>query len=76
VAYQIYPNDVVIFGERREAMSKLDLTREEEKMLLEILERYYPNMRREVVNTDDREYRRALKQQETFMKEMIDRLGK
>ncbi len=57
-------------------MSKLDLTREEEKMLLNILERYYPNMRREVVNTDDREFRRALKQQETFMKDMIDRLEK
>ena len=57
-------------------MSKLDLTREEEKMLLTILERYYPNMRREVVNTDDREFRRALREQETFMKDMIDRLSK
>jgi len=57
-------------------MSKLDLTREEEKMLLGLLERYYPNLRREVVNTDDREFRRALKEQEAFMKSIIERLQK
>jgi len=57
-------------------MSKLDLTREEEKLLLEILERYFPNLRMEVVNTDDREFRRQLKQREVFMKELIDRLKK
>ena len=42
--------------------------------LLEILERYYPSLRIEVVNTDDREFRRALKQRETFMKDLITRL--
>ena len=57
-------------------MSKLDLTREEEKMLLTLLERYYPNLRREVVNTDDREFRRSLKEQEAFMKSIIERLQK
>jgi len=55
-------------------MSTLDLTREEERHLLEILERYYPSLRIEVVNTDDREFRRALKQRETFMKDLIARL--
>ncbi|MCX5827132.1 MAG: hypothetical protein NTV58_03905 [Deltaproteobacteria bacterium] len=55
-------------------MSTLELTREEEKQLLEILERYYPSLRIEVVNTDDREFRRALKQRETFMKDLITRL--
>jgi hypothetical protein len=55
-------------------MSKLDLTREEEKLLLEILERYYPNLRMEVVNTDDRVFRRELKQREAFMKDLIERL--
>jgi hypothetical protein len=57
-------------------MSKLDLTREEEKMLLGLLERYYPNLRREVVNTDDREFRRSLREQEAFMKSIIERLQK
>jgi hypothetical protein len=55
-------------------MSKLDLTREEERLLLEILERYFPNLRMEVINTDDREFRRQLKQREIFMKDLIDRL--
>ncbi|HOF05150.1 MAG TPA: hypothetical protein PK175_06310 [Syntrophales bacterium] len=55
-------------------MSKLELTREEEKQLLEILERYYPSLRIEVVNTDDREFRRSLKQREAFMKDLIGRL--
>jgi hypothetical protein len=55
-------------------MSTLELTREEEQHLLEILERYYPSLRIEVVNTDDREFRRALKQREIFMKDLITRL--
>jgi len=55
-------------------MSTLELTREEERHLLEILERYYPSLRIEVVNTDDREFRRALKQREAFMKDLIARL--
>jgi len=55
-------------------MASLELTREEERELLEVLERYYPALRIEIANTDDREFRRALKKREAFMKEMIDRL--
>jgi len=55
-------------------MSKLNLTPEEEKKLLEVLERYYPMLRIEIVNTDDREFRRSLKEREAFMKELIERL--
>lgn len=55
-------------------MSKLNLTPEEEQKLLVILERYYPMLRIEIVNTDDREFRRSLKEREAFMKELIDRL--
>jgi len=55
-------------------MSKLNLTPEEEKKLLEVLERYYPMLRIEIVNTDDREFRRSLKEREVFMKEIIERL--
>ena len=55
-------------------MSKLNLTPDEEQKLLEILERYYPMLRIEIVNTDDREFRRSLKEREVFMKEMIERL--
>jgi hypothetical protein len=55
-------------------MLALELNPEEAKVLLEILERYYPELRREVVNTDDREYRRSLKVTEQYMKQIIDRL--
>jgi hypothetical protein len=52
-------------------MSSLELTQVEERELLEVLERYYPALRIEIANTDDREFRRALKQREAFMKAMI-----
>jgi hypothetical protein len=56
------------------AMSKLNLTPEEEQKLLELLERYYPALQIEIINTDDRELRRYLKEREAFMKELIGRL--
>ncbi|HNQ85083.1 MAG TPA: hypothetical protein PLP82_04130 [Deltaproteobacteria bacterium] len=55
-------------------MSRLNLTPDEEHKLLEVLERYYPMLRIEIVNTDDREFRRSLKEREAFMKELIERL--
>jgi hypothetical protein len=55
-------------------MTNVEFTPEEAKQLLEVLERYYPALRIEVVNTDDREFRRALKVRESFMKDMITRL--
>jgi hypothetical protein len=56
------------------AMSKLNLTPEEEQKLLEILEKYYISLKVELVHTDDREYRRSLKEREAFMREIIERL--
>jgi hypothetical protein len=55
-------------------MSKLNLTPEEEQKLLEVLERYHPALQVEIINTDDREFRRALKEREAFMKGLIERL--
>ncbi len=55
-------------------MSKLNLTPEEEQKLLEILEKYYISLKVELVHTDDREYRRSLKEREAFMREIIERL--
>ncbi|MCX7635891.1 MAG: hypothetical protein N2Z74_09160 [Syntrophales bacterium] len=55
-------------------MSGIEFTLDEAKQLLEILERYYPALRIELANTDDREFRRALKVREAFMREMIGRL--
>lgn len=55
-------------------MSAFELNQEEARQLLEVLERYYPSLKIELANTDDRELRRALKVRETFMREMIKRL--
>jgi hypothetical protein len=55
-------------------MSKLELTPDEDKELLAILERYIYDLRREIVNTDDREFRRFLRSREEFMSGLINRL--
>jgi hypothetical protein len=57
-------------------MPTYELTVEEQKTLLEILERYHPDLRMEIANTDDREFRRHLKQREAVMAALIDRLKK
>ena len=55
-------------------MSKLTLTPEEEQELLAILERYLLDLRIEIVHTDNREFRRALKDREVFTRTLIERL--
>ncbi|MGA2333720.1 MAG: hypothetical protein ABSG75_18435 [Syntrophales bacterium] len=55
-------------------MSKLELTPDEEKELLAILERYHHDLRVEIVNTDDREFRRFLRKREEIMSGLINRL--
>jgi hypothetical protein len=55
-------------------MSKLNLTPDEEKKLLEILERSHYALRVEIIHSDDREFRRSLKEREVFMLDLIERL--
>jgi hypothetical protein len=55
-------------------MAKLELTPDEEKELLAILERYRHDLRIEIVNTDDREFRRFLRKREEFLQDLINRL--
>lgn len=55
-------------------MPKLELSPDEEKELLAILERYIYDLRVEIVNTDDREFRKFLRKREEFMRSLIDRL--
>lgn len=57
-------------------MPKLNLTPNEEIQLLEVLERYYPELQRETADTDSKEFRKALKEREAFMKDLISRLKK
>ena len=55
-------------------MSTLELTPEEGKTLLEFLERYLSNLRIEIVNTDDREFRRDLRRREEIIRAIFGRL--
>ena len=55
-------------------MSTLDLTPDEGKALLEFLERYLSNLRIEIVNTEDREFRRSLRQREDIIRAITGRL--
>jgi hypothetical protein len=55
-------------------MAKLELTPDEEKELLAILDRYRHDLRIEIVNTDDREFRRFLRKREEFLHDLINRL--
>ena len=55
-------------------MAKLELTPDEEKELLAVLERYRHDLRVEIVNTDDREFRRFLRKREEFLHDLINRL--
>jgi len=55
-------------------MDRLHLTNQEEGELLTILERYLPDLKHEIANTDRKEFRRDLKDREVFMTELINRL--
>lgn len=57
-------------------MPTFELNSEEQKLLLEVLERADYNLRVEIVNTDKREFRRELKQRELLMEEIIERVKK
>lgn len=55
-------------------MDKLQLEPQEEGELLMILERYLPDLKSEIANTDRKEFRKELKDREIFMEKLISRL--
>jgi hypothetical protein len=55
-------------------MEKLNLTSQEKDDLLMVLERYLPDIRSEIANTDRKEFRKELKEREVFMADLIGRL--
>jgi len=55
-------------------MSKLNLTPEEETKILEILERYLPELENETVHTDNKELRNFFKERQAFMQDLMRRL--
>jgi hypothetical protein len=55
-------------------MSKLNLTPEEEVKVLEILERYLPELESETVHTDNKALRKFFMERKAFMQELMRRL--
>jgi len=55
-------------------MGKLNLTPEEEAKVLEILERYLPELEHETVHTDSKELRKFFMERKAFMQELLRRL--
>jgi hypothetical protein len=55
-------------------MSRINFTPGEEKELLQILERYLPDLEREMADTERKEFRQELKKREVIMIDLIKRL--
>lgn len=55
-------------------MSKINLTPAEEEEMLLILERYLPDLEREMADTDRKEFLHALKKRADIMRDWIKRL--
>ena len=55
-------------------MSRINLTPSEENELLQILERYLPELETEMADTDSKDFRHALQERVVFMKDLIKRL--
>jgi len=55
-------------------MGKLNLTPEEEAKVLEILERYLPELEHEAVHTDNKALRKFFMERKEFMQELMRRL--
>ena len=55
-------------------MSKINLTHKEEEELLRILERYIPDLEREMADTDNKKFLHALEERATIMRDLIKRL--
>jgi hypothetical protein len=55
-------------------MPQIELTPQETEMLRDILVRYLPELRREIADTDKKEFRRYLQGMEVFMNDFIQRL--
>jgi hypothetical protein len=60
--------------ERMKRMVQIEITSEEAQMLMEILEAYLSDLRMEIADTEQMDFREGLKRREVFLKELIQRL--
>ena len=56
-------------------MAAIDLTPKEVEMLRDIVARYLPDLRVEIADTDDKEFRQFLQGRKDFMQDLVQRLG-
>lgn len=56
-------------------MSTIMLNDQEQQFLLEMLQKEIPNLREEILHTDDHDYRVFLKERERFVKELAQKLS-
>ncbi|HOW54742.1 MAG TPA: hypothetical protein PLR60_08800 [Syntrophorhabdaceae bacterium] len=57
-------------------MVSFEMNDEESKLLLNVLERYHSHLEVEIVRTNRREFRDALKEREKQLKGLIERMKK
>lgn len=55
-------------------MSRINMTPKEEEGMLQILERYLPDLEREMSETDRKEFLHALEERAIIMRDLIKRL--
>jgi uncharacterized small protein (DUF1192 family) len=55
-------------------MSKITLTIKEEEEMLRILERYLPDLEREMADTDSKKFLHELEERAAIMRDLIKRL--
>jgi len=51
-----------------------EMTKDEANIVQNVIERYLYHLQVEIMHTDKREFRDALKQREKFLKDIIDRM--
>jgi hypothetical protein len=55
-------------------MITFEMTKDEANIVQNVIERYLYHLQVEIMHTDKREFRDALKHREKFLKDIIDRL--
>ena len=57
-------------------MAQIELTDQEAELLRNVLEEYVSDLRMEVSNTDNMDFREALKEKERILRGLVERLRK
>jgi hypothetical protein len=55
-------------------MITFEMTKDEANIVQNVIERYLYHLQVEIMHTDKRDFREALKQREKFLKDIIDRM--